>query len=517
MKNKRISALLSVLFAGALALSAPMAASAVSSGPTAPVDGISADALGSLTIHKHEKTASNATTEGTGLEQTITDGDPLAGVVFTAQKLTSVDLTTQAGWEKLAAYNNDVAAATADGVGTATESLATDSNGVTTFTDLAVGAYVITETDTPEGVIASAPFIVTIPMTHPTSLDQWIYDVHVYPKNAMTTNPVKTIKDSDKFAAGEKIEYTINNPVPNLPKDQTFEYYVIKDSMDPRLDLQASDVTVSLSNGTVLPAGSYTVEVVDGTRDQLTITFTTDGKALLQAEAAAAAAKTPAELVTVDVALTPTVLEIGTGSGIIGNTSYLFFTDPSVATNGLPSNGDEPDNPSVLSKWGKVEITKTGTDKLSADKYQGAEFQVYNCTVDAGKATVSGSPLNVNGTSTFTTDATGKVVIDGLRNNDWADNAKVDPATWYCLVETKAPAGYELNAEPIEFQILETNSTVDNSFTVGVTVTDVPKNGGFQLPLTGANGVILFVVAGGLAILGAAFLAIKPRLRKAGH
>ena len=46
-----------------------------------------------------------------------------------------------------------------------------------------------------------------------------------------------------------------------------------------------------------------------------------------------------------------------------------------------------------------------------------------------------------------------------------------------------------------------------------VTVTDVPKNAGFRLPLTGANGVIFLTVAGALLVIGGAVSAYANKRR----
>ena len=46
-----------------------------------------------------------------------------------------------------------------------------------------------------------------------------------------------------------------------------------------------------------------------------------------------------------------------------------------------------------------------------------------------------------------------------------------------------------------------------------LTVTDIPKNAGFRLPLTGANGVIFLTVAGALLVAGGAVVAYANKRR----
>ena len=156
-----------------------------------------------------------------------------------------------------------------------------------------------------------------------------------------------------------------------------------------------------------------------------------------------------------------------------------------------------------------MKITKTSSKAKpdgSFDKLSGAKFAVYKCTpqstptanFDSVDATLD-QKLTVNGATEFTTGTDGTVTIDGLRNNDWENNEVVTNPGWYCLVETQAPDGYELQARPIAFQILQSNSKADNTYTLATTVKDVPKNGGFNLPLIGA-GTLLVGGAGAIAL-----------------
>lgn len=72
----------------------------------------------------------------------------------------------------------------------------TDATGVTTFNQLEVGLYLVVETTKPAAVTeAVEPFLVSVPMTKvgesgkddPT---QWLYDIHVYPKNSTQTGTI---------------------------------------------------------------------------------------------------------------------------------------------------------------------------------------------------------------------------------------------------------------------------------------------------------------------------------------
>lgn len=72
----------------------------------------------------------------------------------------------------------------------------TDATGVTTFNQLEVGLYLVVETTKPAAVTeAVAPFLVSVPMTRvgedgKTAPTEWLYDIHVYPKNSTQTGTI---------------------------------------------------------------------------------------------------------------------------------------------------------------------------------------------------------------------------------------------------------------------------------------------------------------------------------------
>ena len=183
-----IATLAAIASAGMLALGAGGAYAA----NTANVD---PSKTGSLTIHKYEKpaTPTNLPNDGTALTPAQTAAlTPMAGVTFTVQKVNNIDLTTNAGWTAAAALTPAQAAAQAASPGSTTT---TDAAGTATLGNLPLGLYLVTETGYPAGVTPSAPFLVTLPMTDPTSENSWKYDVNVYPKNAVTT-ATKTVSDT---------------------------------------------------------------------------------------------------------------------------------------------------------------------------------------------------------------------------------------------------------------------------------------------------------------------------------
>lgn len=72
----------------------------------------------------------------------------------------------------------------------------TDATGVTTFNQLEVGLYLVVETTKPAAVTEEVePFLVSVPMTRvgedgKTAPTEWLYDIHVYPKNSTQTGTI---------------------------------------------------------------------------------------------------------------------------------------------------------------------------------------------------------------------------------------------------------------------------------------------------------------------------------------
>ena len=529
-KTRRSLSLLAAFAVAAGALALPAATSATQAAPAfglaatterAPslVD-LDTSKTGSITIHKLVKDATNGTAAGNGLEDPTASGDPLAGATFTVEKLTTVDLTTQAGWEKLAGYNGNVETAKADGAEKKGEQT-TGANGLATFSGLPLGAYVVTETATPAGYVGAKSFIITVPMTHPTDLNKWVYDVHAYPKNSKA-GIEKTVNDADTPAIGSAISYTLKSDVPAA---EALAYYDVVDQYDKRVELPEAKIALKLINGK-----TGEVALVKDTDYKLIAADGTDGKTKFwTAEFTEAGRKKLVENrkddnTKVQMDLSGTVKDKVEADGLFKNKAILL---PNAPSNGWkPDSGTVPPpdypNSEVVSKFGKVKITKVNA-KDDTKKLQGAQFEVYKCTPQSTPTTnfesVDASldkKLSPAGTTTFETDTDGVVTIDGLRNNDWENNEAVAEADrgWYCLVETKAPDGFELQTRPIAFQVLQTNSTEDNTYTLATTVKDVPKNGGFHLPLTGAAGVGVLIGAGALLVGGSGAIALANKRRK---
>lgn len=188
---------------------------------------INTDRKVSLTIHKYEYNGdTTAQQKGTGsvkdaekVPKTGTDAaKPLPGVQFTIWKVANLDsyYGVDAALPKVQEFELTGKGADAELKIKATNQVVdgkksgtTDADGVITFdsTQVSQGLYYVSETDAPANVTTkAAPFLVSLPMTNADGND-WIYDVHVFPKNQTTYGGVTLVKQGKVGT----------NPVENLP------------------------------------------------------------------------------------------------------------------------------------------------------------------------------------------------------------------------------------------------------------------------------------------------------------
>lgn len=201
-KIKRIFAgLLALLMIVAL-LPAPSAQVAKAAMPT-----IDTSKTGSLTIHKYEYNGTNGST-GTG-ESTDTvpaDATPLKDVTFKVSYVAA--LTDYYGTDGAALPTVDAAKTTLQ-CATASDktngsftpavgeymTVTTNASGEATLSTLPLGIYLVQETAAPAQITGkTADFLVSIPMTN-ASEDDWLYNVHVFPKNSSTYASVTLLKN----------------------------------------------------------------------------------------------------------------------------------------------------------------------------------------------------------------------------------------------------------------------------------------------------------------------------------
>lgn len=545
-KRTALATIVAGLTATLVALGGATAATAASPA-LIPAEGATA----TVTIHKHEQ-GSVLGAESDGLQKTVTS-PPIGGVTFTAKSVQSVtvatgpdagvhefDLTTNVGWLNAAklvrasdgtfAFNG-VAAVPAFGSEITRVTSPTDPDdasvgGIALFENLPVGLYLFTETDAPAGVTKAQPWLMTAPMTDPIGdpdagiapSERWNYDLHVYPKNHVT-DITKTVMDAGSKKVGDSVIWTITADVP-LIANPDFDsqaavsasnlkffaptQYVITDDLDERLAPGAVAVVLKNSGGVALEASDYAVAWSPADKSagaDLTVTFTEAGLAKL-ALAASSAPEGVAAQVEVELQTTVTSLPVAEGEpvdigdGVIANSAGLLVNDATVKYS-------DP----VRSLWGDLVIRKVDA-RDNSKVLANAEFQIFDSLASAKQGT---DPITIGGVSSFPTGEDGLARITGLRYTHHANGAPTtdpDEVRYYWVVESKAPNGFELLAEPIR---VEVTAAGEAALAVAYEIENVPSNAGFELPLTGGAGTVMFTMAGLLIIAAGVFLMLRKR------
>ncbi|MEM5986325.1 SpaH/EbpB family LPXTG-anchored major pilin [Corynebacterium hesseae] len=432
---------------------------------------------GSITLFK--KKGAESGTEATGKEMAGVPGEALSGVTY---KITKLDYDLQkddwAAFPKSAADVKDDKK-TDDKKTAETKGETTGTDGKAAFTDLPLGIYLVEETNAPDGIVAGAPFIVSVPMVNKAS-DAWNYDVIAYPKNTKTTTK-KTVKDADQNIQ-DAYTYTINADAPTWGEGKSLTAFRFEDRLDQRLDFQK--VTEVKAGDTVLTADDYKVNDPKANGNKLVVTLTEQGLAKVNSGDKLS--------LTFDVKRK----EVGATTELKNQADVIFNN---------PNTGNEVKNKTneVVTYHGKLKVVKKD-GKEAGKVLQGAEFELYRCASAQDKLE---NPLTVNGANKWTTGEDGTITIDGLHVTDFADNAQVTDVKKFCLKETKAPAGYALpekNVTEIDFtrdNIAKTGELNGDDKITLVSEIDNIKQDTPNLPMTGGAGV------GILAAIGAAIVA----------
>ncbi len=176
------------------------------------LDSLDPTAGAMLVLHKLEQSDGEGV-PATGLPDaaSVAGMEPIPGVTFEVRKVPGVDLTSVAGWDRAQALQVDEATELVAGVPVAGSGV-TGTTGVVELGGLDVGLYYVSETDAPAGVMESPPFLVTLPMPHPTE-DSWLYTVHVYPKNARV-GVALGVRDEDAVTCGDTVNWKARADIP---------------------------------------------------------------------------------------------------------------------------------------------------------------------------------------------------------------------------------------------------------------------------------------------------------------
>ena len=312
--------------------------------------------------------------------------------------------------------------------------------------------------------------------------------------NLTTTNPNATIHDKndvpfdkvdDKTSVevGETVSYTITGKVPDYTGFTTYTY-LITDTMSEGLTFQ-KDATVTVGGTDVTSACTITYDV-EGNANKFTVsipvmTYTIGAE--------------------IKVSYSAVVNENAVAKIEKNHAILTYSNDPTNDTthNSNPEEETVYSAKLVIDKYQKgVESKKLANAKFVLKNAEGKYYK-YTAATESAAAKVEWVENQTDATE-VTTDDNGAAAFNGLKDGT------------YYLVETAAPAGYNLLANEVEVTINGADAT-EASLTA---TAKVENSTGTTIPETGSIGTTIFYVAGGLLVLGAVILLItKKRMSSA--
>lgn len=394
---------------------------------------------------------------------------------------------------------------------------------------LDVGYYLVVETDTPQGYVASTPFFVAIPQANNTSqfgtenntaATGWDYDITATPKNQKVTigKKITSITGKDTIVngqaatvkVGDEVGYTITSISPQYT-DEYFNYtnpdklpvYKITDTLSSGLQYVAGTLMVKIAGKEeALTEGTdYTLETDD---NNITITFKQE---FLKNENY----KGKEVTVTYNAKVLPSAAVTNPNT----NEVELSYTNkPGSETKGVKSN----DIPKLYTYGLKVYKKDSNGAKLT-----GAKFKLYKVenkgTDNAQKKQIKNlAGMDTNGVMTAKKAEdngemkdTNEFIFSGLDVGD------------YELEEVESPKGYTLLTDTIKFSIgdtqpdgkLDSATGAEIETNTGYAKINVTNKKGFNLPSTGGMGTYIFTIGGLVVMAGAVLLLVSSKKKRA--
>lgn len=367
------------------------------------------------------------------------------------------------------------------------------------ITNASMGQYLLTAKG---GDKIYAPTTAVHIPTYNKAQNKWaLSDTYVNMKGEAPTIE-KTVADTnDKTVAiGDVITYKLKVLAPSYPENAVATSFLVSDKLSANMTYQKGTVKIYRNEqltDLVSSSGNYTVDETTNANYNLRITFT--NSFINDADNAG-----QIFYITYDAKVT-------SATPTYKNTATITYNnDPYDAS----SIKEITDTEEVYSYTIKV-------NKLNSDKQAltGAEFTLYSGSTQLKFEGKNGDYMyDPNGTvDTLEVGADGYFHVTGL-----------DLGT-YELKETKAPDGYTIPTGSIQIILMDTQPDgilddtskvtasgtyqLDGSPTINQSILSlgVINTSGFDLPVTGGSGTIMFTVLGLILMSGAAFLYIRSR------
>lgn len=409
---------------------------------------------------------------------------------FAAMETDSADLKNLlAGLPKFIADNSIKATSTAKA----------DDTKTATFSNLEMGEYFIRPTTT------TSVYQLMLQKVEPTVNSETkkyeIDDVTFNAKHKEAT--IEKTADKTSVTKGEKVKYTITVDIPTYGAEAIDKSFYVSDLLPDGLTLDTKSISAVIKDtetpttSTTVIADAYTLDTSANTN--YTFKFSVDktqyaaswsdkgGKKLIITYSAKFNDDNTTEV---------NVKETNTATFNYSNYPYVSG-----------SNEEKTSKVEVNTFAIKIDKHVTGDE---SKKLANAKFDLYRTATQAEINAGTASDITYN-------NATVKAIL--LENGSLTDENGV--ATFekyeangtnydYYLVETKAPAGYNILGKAVKVNFTD----ADVEATHGIYTVEVENSSGLTLPITGGEGIVFFSVIGIVFMGGAVFLFVISRKKK---
>lgn len=372
-----------------------------------------------------------------------------------------------------------------------------------TFKDLAAGQYLVKVTPV-EGTAVYQYSIATIALQDANG--DGAYDADAVDGTvAMKSTRIdidKKVGSGDAaadsattYGYGDTVPFSFTVAIPTFPDNATRTQYVVGDTMGEGLTLDTNSITVTVGTTAITSSlADYITANEDGFSIDMSALFTqagdTGGTALMEQY----------EGQTLTVTYNATVNDSATlTTSTTTNKAYVTVSSNPYANN---DSDDKTDNDEVPLYTAGIELDKVDSTD-SNKKLSGAEFAVYAADQVSEGALIS--------------DATAVTTMTETSTAGTYQTAQVLGAGTYYIVETKAPAGYQLDATPQSIAITITETADGYTVTTDADADFYADFGNFEdeplpvLPTTGGAGTVAFTVIGIALMAGAVTLVLRSR------
>ena len=390
------------------------------------------------------------------------------------------------------------------------------------------GIYLIIEREHPSVKAPLAPFAVAVPMNAKDG-SGLIYEIELQPKNEVYTPEINKdvieINNSEQqqkesVDAGEEFTWIVRGDIPADIADA--KKYVITDILDYRLTY-AEDLVVKVESIEALADNSnsgnvlkekvdYRLNVADveGTvegQDTKTITVTLTNKGM---DKVASLVGEQGEDYEIRVYFNTIIDADAVVGEEIPNQATLTYTnsanfesevksdEPIVYTCGINVKKYDAKEVTTFLAGAEFKVARKATDAEIADE----TIETENLVIAKGEQEVvvfvdfyNSAALTGEKVNTIVSNETGDAIVYGL-----------EEGTYY-LVETKAPAGYNLLSYPVSITLNQVSHSAENTVKVA-------NSNSFVLPGTGGIGTTIFTLVGAALTLGSGAVLVGKKRKE---